>query len=107
MLRGFWKLTWVEIKIFVREPLGVLGSVGIPIILFLVLGRTLRPRAGSSGSTSRFLGEGLPIFASIFIALSAALSLVAIISIYRESGILKRLRATPLRGDRRRRAATR
>jgi ABC-2 type transport system permease protein len=97
MLGGFWKLTWLETKIFVREPMGVLGTVGIPIILFLLLGRALRPRAGSSGPPSQFLGEGLPVFASIFIAISAAVSLIAIISIYREGGILKRLRATPLR----------
>src|SRR6202035_4131392 len=40
---------------------------------------------------------GLPVLASIMIAISAVLSLVTIISIYREGGILKRLRATPLR----------
>src|SRR4029434_7729636 len=39
----------------------------------------------------------LPIFAAILIALSAVLSLITIIAIYREGGILKRLRATPLR----------
>ena len=33
----------------------------------------------------------------MLIALSAVLSLVTIIAIYREGGILKRLRATPLR----------
>ena len=43
------------------------------------------------------IGVGLPVFASVLIALSAVLSLVTIISIYREGGILKRLRATPLR----------
>jgi ABC-2 type transport system permease protein len=39
----------------------------------------------------------LPVLVSILISLSAVLSLVTIISIYREGGILKRLRATPLR----------
>jgi ABC-2 type transport system permease protein len=34
---------------------------------------------------------------SLLIAISAVLSLVTIVSIYREGGILKRLRATPLR----------
>jgi len=37
------------------------------------------------------------VFVAILIALNAVLSLVAIIAIYREGGILKRLRATPLR----------
>ena len=27
MLRGLWKLTWLEIKIFLREPLGALGTI--------------------------------------------------------------------------------
>jgi ABC-2 type transport system permease protein len=39
----------------------------------------------------------VPVFAAILIALNAVLSLVSIIAIYREGGILKRLRATPLR----------
>ena len=37
------------------------------------------------------------MFAGLLIAISAVLSLVTIIAIYREGGILKRLRATPLR----------
>ena len=34
MLRGLWKLTWLELKIFLREPLGVAGTIGIPVIVF-------------------------------------------------------------------------
>ena len=97
MLRGFWKLTWLEIKIFVREPLGVLRSVVIPVAMFLVLGRALGPRSGNSDAASRLLSQDLPVFVSVFIAMGAAMSLVAIVTIYREGGILKRLRATPLR----------
>ena len=98
MLRGLWRLTWIEIKVFVREPLGVVGSVGIPVVLFVVLGRMLAPVARRSpADVPRFAGVDLPIFASLMIAASAVLSLVAIIAIYREGGILKRLRATPLR----------
>ena len=36
MLRGLWKLTWIEIKIFLREPLGAIGTIGIPVLVFLV-----------------------------------------------------------------------
>ena len=43
MLRGLWRLTWLEIKIFVREPLGVIGTVGVPVLIFVVLGRMLGP----------------------------------------------------------------
>jgi len=96
-MRAFLNLTWLEIKIFVREPLGVLGTVVIPVAMFVLLGRSFGSAAMRSERAAYFLGEGLPIFAALFIAIGAALSLVAIISIYREGGILKRLRATPLR----------
>jgi ABC-2 type transport system permease protein len=98
MLRGLWRLTWLEIKIFVREPLGFIGTVGAPVLLFVVLSRMLGSRVRTpSTDVPRFVSVDLPIFASLLISASAVLSLVAIISIYREGGILKRLRATPLR----------
>jgi len=94
MLRGLWKLTWIEIKIFLREPLGALGTVGIPVLVFLVGGRVV---GTASPAASSFVSVGLPVLASVLIAIGAVLSLLTIISIYREGGILKRLRATPLR----------
>jgi ABC-2 type transport system permease protein len=98
MLRGLWKLTWLEIKIFLREPLGAFGSILIPVLVFLVVGRIMgRGRSPSSLAESSFMQTGLPVLASVLIAVNAVLSLVTIISIYREGGILKRLRATPLR----------
>ena len=98
MLRGLWKLTWLEIKIFVREPLGVIGTVGIPVLVFVLLSRLLGPQVRAAPSdVPRFVSADLPIFVSILIAANAVLSLIAIIAIYREGGILKRLRATPLR----------
>jgi ABC-2 type transport system permease protein len=97
MLRGLWKLTWIEIKIFLREPLGALGTIGIPVLVFLGAGRMLGRTVPTSPAASNFVGVGLPVLASVLIAIGAVLSLVTIISIYREGGILKRLRATPLR----------
>ena len=99
MLRGLGKLTWLELKIFVREPLGVFGIGGDS-------GAAVRgPRPddrsrgngppGRRGSARRHRRADLRRV--ILIALNAVLSLVTIIAIYREGGILKRLRATPLR----------
>ena len=39
MLRGLWNLTWLEIKIFLREPLGAIGTIVMPVLVFVVLGR--------------------------------------------------------------------
>ena len=98
LFRGLWKLTWLEIKIFLREPLGAFGSIILPVLVFLVVGRLLGGgHLPSAIATAGFLRVGLPVFVSVLIAISGVLSLVTIISIYREGGILRRLRATPLR----------
>src|SRR5271163_3546393 len=98
ILRGLFKLTWIEIKIFLREPLGAIGTIVVPVIVFLVLGRVVGGKLPQPAlATNNFIRVGLPVLASLLIAVSAVLSLVTIISIYREGGILKRLRATPLR----------
>jgi ABC-2 type transport system permease protein len=95
MLKGFWKLAWVETKVFVREPMGFVGTIGLPVLLFLLLGRMFR--AGRMDVAPQIAAPfNLAIFAALFIALGNVQSLVAIIAIYREGGILKRLRATPL-----------
>lgn len=95
MLKGLWKLTWVETKVFLREPMGVAGTLGIPVVLFIVLGKMW----GTDTMGTIQLDQApfnVPILAALMITISAVLSLITIISIYREGGILKRLRATPL-----------
>ncbi len=94
MLKGLFKLSWIETKVFMREPLGLVGALLVPIFIYVLFSRVL----GEPGSTA--LPADAPfnvaVFATILIALGAVQSLIAIIAIYREGGILKRLRATPL-----------
>ena len=98
MLHGLWKLTWLEIKIFLREPLGAFGSIILPVLVFVLMGRFVGRRLPPRGmAAAEFVRVELPVLVAVWIALSGVLSLVTIISIYREGGILKRLRATPLR----------
>src|SRR5689334_13526112 len=95
--RGLLALTWLEIKIFVREPLGVIGSVFVPVLVFLAIGRPSVDRmTGSSQAQRGLVGPDLTLFAAPLSSISAVLSHVTIIAIYREGRILKRLRATPL-----------
>lgn len=98
MLRGLWTLTWLETKIFVREPLGVFGTVGVPVVIFVLFGRFLGSPVGRAAADApRALTTDLPILGSLLITIGTVTSLVAIIAIYREGGILRRVRATPLR----------
>jgi ABC-2 type transport system permease protein len=75
--------------------MGFVGTLVMPVVLFIVLGRALG--ANEPVTTAQVdLPFNAAILAAVLIAMSAVQSLVAIISIYREGGILKRLRATPL-----------
>lgn len=94
-LRGFWKLTWLEAKIFAREPMGFVGTLLVPVLMFIILGRAFGIHKPLNTPDVE-IPFNPAILAAVLIALSAVQSLTAIISIYREGGILKRLRATPL-----------
>jgi ABC-2 type transport system permease protein len=103
MLKGLWKLTWIETKVFVREPMGVVGSLVVPVIIFLIFGRMFGAGARGADQLTASLGSSrsatpfnVTILAAVLIAVGSVQSLIAIIAIYREGGILKRLRATPL-----------
>lgn len=94
-LRGLGKLSWVEAKVFSREPGGFIVTLVMPAVMFLILGRAFGVGRlnGVDPAASPFNSA---IFAAIVIAINAVQSLLQIIAIYREGGILKRLRATPL-----------
>jgi ABC-2 type transport system permease protein len=98
-MRGLWRLTWLELKIFMREPLGAIGTILIPVGLFILLGKAVSgEHAAPSDPFGGLLGPGgVPTLLAMSVTVGAVLSLANIISIYREGGILKRLRATPLR----------
>jgi ABC-2 type transport system permease protein len=97
LMRGLLALTWIELKIFLREPMGAVGTIAFPLIVFLAAGQVAGRRPAASIGSGSLLRVGLPVLAALLIVISAVLSLVTIISIYREGGILRRLRATPLR----------
>ena len=97
MLTGLWKLTWVELKVFMREPMGSVSTLLIPAVVFLVVGRAMQGAASEDFDAGAWIGSSLPVMLTIIVALNAVISLTTIMSIYREGGILKRLKATPLR----------
>lgn len=98
MLKGLFHLTWLELKIFLREPLGAIGGLLFPVLAFVFLGRAFgRQRMVGSDIANGFGALVIPVLIVMTIAINTVLSLVTIVSIYREGGILKRLRATPLR----------
>jgi len=97
MLRGLAKLTRVEMKLFLREFFAVFFTLAFPLImLFLfggIYGNKPSPFFGGLGSVDVLT----PAYIAMLIGTSGLLTLTISVSSYREMGILRRYKATPLR----------
>ena len=98
-MRGFLQLTWVEIKLFLREPMATFFTLIFPLMLLFVFGSIFgnKPQAFIGGFGS--VDVSVPAYASMIIATSGLLSLTITLASYREKGILRRLSVAPLRPE--------
>jgi ABC-2 type transport system permease protein len=96
-MRGFWKLTWTEIKLFLREPMAAFFTLAFPLMLLFLFGSIYgnepNPFFGGFGSVD----VSVPAYTAMIIATSGLLSVTIAVASYRERGILRRLKATPSR----------
>ncbi|HKF74752.1 MAG TPA: ABC transporter permease [Candidatus Dormibacteraeota bacterium] len=97
-MTGLPRLTLMELRLFLREPLAVFFAVVFQALLVGILGSVpgFRQPLPSLGG-QRVIDQYVPIavtFAIVMLALSVAPSALAA---YRERGILRRLATTPVR----------
>lgn len=95
-MRAWLKLTWIDIKLFLREPVALFFVVAFPVLLLLVFGGIY----GNEPSVM-FGGQGavdvlVPGFIGLIIATSALMSLPIALATDRESGALRRFQAAPV-----------
>jgi len=95
-MRSLLKLTWVEAKLFLREPEAAFFTLAFPLVMLFIFG-------GIYGNepTPFFGGRGTvdmstPAYMAMIIGTTGLLSIAIHIANYRERGILRRYRATPL-----------
>jgi len=95
-MHSWLKLTWVETKLFLREP-GAYFALVLPLALLFIFGAIYgnKPSAFLDGHGS--LDFYMPAYIGMLIIATGFYSLPIAIINYRERGILFRLQATPLR----------
>lgn len=96
-MRGFWKLTFIELKLLLREPLAAFFTLIFPVMMLFLFGAIY-----GNAPTPLFAGQGfvdamVPAYAAMIIATSSIMSLSIYMADSRERGVLRRYRATPLR----------
>ncbi|HKA49740.1 MAG TPA: ABC transporter permease [Candidatus Dormibacteraeota bacterium] len=96
-MTGLPRLTFMELKLFLREPLAVFFAVAFPALLVGILGSVpgfREPKQDIGGL--RVIDLYVPI-AIAFVLVMLSLNLVpATLATYRERGILRRLATTPV-----------
>ncbi len=96
-MRGFLHLTWVETKLFLREWQAVFFSfVLLPMLLFLFKAIFRHDPSVVFGNVAT-VEQMVPGFIAIGIASNAIYIIGGVLASYRERGILRRFRVTPLR----------
>lgn len=94
-MRTFAKLTWVELKLFGREPISVLFTFAFPLVVLVVLAGVF----GSEAEADAFYGlRPTDYYGAAYPAVViGAIGLIALpvhIAAYRERGVLRRFQAS-------------
>lgn len=89
-------MIWTEIKLLTREPLTLVVSLLFPIVLMVLLagsfGNDADPEFGGVGGVDFYV----PIYAAATIAVMGLMGIPTHLAGYRQSGVLRRLRASGL-----------
>ncbi|MET1004593.1 MAG: ABC transporter permease [Propionibacteriaceae bacterium] len=93
-----YRLTSTETKLFFREPIVVFFALAFAPILLVILGSvpSMREPDADLGGL-RLINLYLPILVAMGIALFALSGLSQLFASYREKGVLRRLRTTPVK----------
>jgi len=96
-MRGFRKLTLVNLKLYLREPIATFFTLAFPplmVVLFgAMYGNDPSPMFGGYGS----MDVSMPAYTAMILGTVGFLGVPITISGYRESGVLRRFQATPMR----------
>ena len=98
-MRTLARLSWVELKLFLREPLTVVFSLALPLIILFVLGGVFGNEPSGPGEEVVYRGVGpmsyyVPAYIALVIASVCVISIPTHLAGNRERGVLKRFHAS-------------
>lgn len=90
------KMTWTEAKLFLREPLGAFFTLAFPLIVLFVFGSIFGNEPAEELGGRGSVDTSTPGLIAMVIGTVGMIGLPLVLASYRENGVLRRLRATPL-----------
>jgi ABC-2 type transport system permease protein len=95
-MKAFVKLTYSELKLQLREPLAVFFTVVFPVMLLVLFGAIFGNEADEALSGYGQIDLSVPGYIGMIIGTIGMLGIPVSLANYRDRGILRRLRATPV-----------
>jgi len=96
-MRTLLKLSWVELKLFIREPITMAFTLVLPILFLLIMGEVF----GNNPAPEVYRGMGAmnvytPSYLGLVMGSIGLFSIPVHLTSYRERGVLRRLRASSI-----------
>ncbi len=100
-MRTLAKLSWVELKLFARDPMTVIFSLAFPVITFFVLSGVFGNEPETDNGDIVWRGVGptdyyVPAYIGLVMASIGLIAVPLHLAAYREQGVLRRLRASSI-----------
>ncbi len=95
-MKSFLKMSWMEAKLFLREPMSAFFTLVFPLIYLFMYGAI-----SGNKPTPMYAGRGtidaaIPSLTAVIISMTGLMATTMTMATYREKGILRRLRTTPV-----------
>jgi ABC-2 type transport system permease protein len=95
-MKSLLKMTWMEVKLFLREPVGAFFTLAFPLMMVFLFGSIYgnepTPIFGGYGT----IDISIPAYTAMIIATTGLMGLTITMAAYRENGVLRRLQTTPV-----------
>jgi ABC-2 type transport system permease protein len=96
-MKSFLKMTWMEAKLFLREPVSAFFTLLFPLIMLFIFGSIYGSQSiPGTGGGAEMLGNLIPALTAMIIGMTGLMPITITMATYRENGILRRLRTTPV-----------
>ena len=102
-MKSLLKMTWMEAKLFLREPVNAFFTLAFPLIYLFLYGSLISnmpvPQGSGTGTIANTMGtvsSYIPTLTAMIIGTTGLMATTITLATYRENGILRRLRTTPV-----------
>ncbi len=100
-MKALRKLTWVELKLFTRDPVSLVFTLALPFFFLIVLNGVFGNEVELDPEEDVWRGVGpsdyyVPAYLGLVMAATGVLSMPIRLASYRERGVLRRFRASAM-----------